>query len=42
MSRLFGLLFRSDRAACIAQIRRVGLEGHAQAMADRRAHTIKR
>ncbi|HEX8987871.1 MAG TPA: DUF3795 domain-containing protein [Rhodocyclaceae bacterium] len=42
MSRLFGLLFRSDRAACIAQIKQLGLEGHAQAMAGRQAQTIKR
>ena len=42
MSRLFGLVFRSDRAACIAQIKRLGLEGHAKAMAEMRAQTIKR
>ena len=33
ISKLFGLLFKSDRAACIAQIKVLGLEGHAQAMA---------
>jgi hypothetical protein len=42
VSRLFGLLFNSDRAACIAQIRRLGLEGHAQSMAEMRAQTIRR
>jgi hypothetical protein len=42
MSRLFGLVFRSDRAACIAQIKRLGLEGHARAMAESGRHSIKR
>jgi len=41
VSKLFGLLFRSDRAACVDQIRRLGLEGHAAAMAERGAHTIR-
>ncbi len=42
VSKLFGLVLRSDRAACIAQIKRLGLEGHAGAMAASGAHTIKR
>ena len=42
MSRLFGLLFNSDRAACIAQIRQLGHEGHSKAMAEMRTQTIKR
>lgn len=42
VSRIFALLFRSDRAACVAQIRRLGLDGHAQAMAQQRLQTIKR
>jgi len=42
ISRIFGFIFRSDRAACIAQIKRIGLEGHAAAMAESRSHTIKR
>ena len=42
MSRLFGLVFSSDRAACIDQIRQHGLDGHAKIMADLRSHTIKR
>jgi hypothetical protein len=42
MSKLFGLVFRSDRAACIAQIRRLGLEGHAKAMAEMKSQTIRR
>mgnify|MGYP001091954620 CR=1 FL=1 len=41
ISKLFGLVFRSDRAACIQQIKDMGLEGHAQCMAQKKAHTIK-
>jgi len=41
MARLFGLVFRSDRAACIAQVRRLGLEGHARAMAEAGAQTLR-
>lgn len=42
MSKLFGLVFSSDRAACIDQIKQCGLDGHAKIMADLRRHTIKR
>ena len=42
MSKLFGFVFRSDRAACIAQIKRVGIDGHAAIMAENKTHTIKR
>lgn len=42
MSRLFGYVFRSDRAACIAQIRQLGLDGHATAMAKLGRPAIKR
>jgi hypothetical protein len=42
VSRLFGFVFKSDRAACIAQISRIGMAGHAKIMADRKLQTIKR
>jgi len=42
MSRLFGFVFRSDRAACIAQIRQLGLEGHAKVMAEQKRQSLKR
>jgi hypothetical protein len=42
VSRIFALVFRSDRAACVDQIRRLGLTGHAQAMADRKLHAIRK
>jgi len=42
VARLFAWLFRSDRRACIVQIRDKGLEGHAQAMAALGTQTIRR
>ncbi len=42
MSKLFGLLLRSDRAACIEQIRRLGVQGHADEMTKARKQTIRR
>ena len=41
-SKVFGLLFRSDRAACVRQIRSLGLEGHAKDMAEKKRVSIKR
>ena len=34
ISRVFALVMRSDRAGCIDQIKQLGLEGHAVAMAE--------
>jgi len=42
ISRIFGLIFRSDRAACIEQIRELGIQGHADNMTERKRQTIKR
>lgn len=42
IAKLFGLIFRSDRAACIHQIREVGLEGHAQRMAEAQRQSLPR
>jgi hypothetical protein len=42
ISQLFGLVFKSDRAACIAQLKQLGLDGHAKAMSEMRSRTIKR
>ncbi|HOT45201.1 MAG TPA: DUF3795 domain-containing protein [Spirochaetota bacterium] len=42
MARIFGFIFRSDRAACIAIIRAEGYEAFARDMAVRRARTIPR
>jgi hypothetical protein len=42
ISRLFGLIFRSDRAACIEQIRVKGPQGHADIMAMNQTQSIRR
>jgi len=42
IAKLFGLVFRSDRRACILQIREQGLPGHAETMAARRQQAIRR
>lgn len=42
IARIFGFIFRSDRAACIRQIRELGPEEHARIMREKKQHTIKR
>jgi len=42
MARLFSLFFRSDRAACIRQIKELGIQGHADNMAENRHQAIKK
>lgn len=42
IAKLFGLIFRSDRAACIAQIKRVGINAHADDMAAHNRQSIKK
>jgi hypothetical protein len=42
MSKVFALLFKSDRAACIKQIREIGIQGHAKKMTGMKAQTIKK
>ncbi|HAH05447.1 MAG TPA: hypothetical protein DCM05_02800 [Elusimicrobia bacterium] len=41
ISKLIGFLLRSDRAACIAQIKRLGLQGHAAQMACCGRHSLR-
>ncbi|MEW6609683.1 MAG: DUF3795 domain-containing protein [bacterium] len=41
-SKIFGLIFKSDRAACIQQIREMGIQGHAENMAQYKRQSIKR
>lgn len=38
----FGLIFRSDSAACVRQIREKGIESHANDMGCKRRHTIRK
>ena len=42
VSRMFGLLFRSDRPACIKQVKELGLAGHAKRMTELQMQTIRR
>jgi hypothetical protein len=42
ISRLFGLIFRSDRRACVLQIRQHGLQGHAELMAAQQIQSLRR
>lgn len=41
ISKMFGLIFNSDRKACITQIKRIGISGHAQKMAAEKRQSIK-
>ena len=42
MARLFGLVFRSDRAACIDLIKKSGYEAYAREMSAKERMSIKR
>ena len=42
ISKIFGLIFRSDRSACIKQIRQRGVQGHAENMTRNKQHSIKK
>ena len=42
IARLFGLIFRSDRAACVRQIKKLGVAGHAECMAADRRQSLPR
>ena len=42
MSKLFSFLFKSDRAACIEQIRSTGIDTHAQKMAASGMQSIRK
>ena len=42
MAKLFGFIFRSNRPACVARIKEIGIEQYAEEMAQKRAQSIKR
>ncbi len=42
MARFFGLIFQSDRPACIKKIKEIGVERYADKMAKQRLQSIKR
>ena len=42
MARIFALIFRSDRPACIARIKEIGVEAYAKEMAEHGLQSIRR
>lgn len=42
ISTVFGVLFNSDRPACIARIKEIGYEGFATEMAAAKIQTIRK
>ena len=42
MSKLFALIFRSDRAACIDNIREFGIQSYADKMSELKQQAIKK
>lgn len=42
IAKIFAFLFRSDRRACILQIKKLGAAGHAKRMAELRKQSLKR
>ena len=42
ISKVFALIFRSNRAACIQQIQDIGIEGHADYMSENKLQSLKR
>lgn len=41
MSKMFAFIFRSNRAACIKQIKDLGIQGHAEMMAKHKFQSLK-
>lgn len=42
MAKIFSLIFRSDRPACIQQIKELGIQGYADNMAETKRQSIKK
>ena len=42
VSKIFAFVFKSDRKACIEQIKSLGLAGHAESMAKSKQQSIKK
>lgn len=42
ISKIFGFIFRSNRAACILQIKEKGIKGHAEIMSAQKIQSIRR
>jgi hypothetical protein len=42
IARVFGLVFNSDRRACVLKVRELGTEGFAALMAEQGRHSLPR
>jgi len=42
IAKVFSLVFRSNRAACIQQIRTLGIQGHAEDMSTHKRQSIRK
>ena len=42
MSKVFAFIFRSNRAACINQIKEIGILGHSEKMSELKLQSLKR
>lgn len=42
IAKIVGFFLRSNRAACIEQIKKLGIQGHAELMAREKKQTIRR
>jgi hypothetical protein len=42
ISKVVGFVLRSNRSACIRQIKEIGVEGHAKKMAELKCSTIRK
>jgi hypothetical protein len=42
ISKIVGFVLRSDRAACVMQIKKMGIQGHADTMTRQKKQTIKK
>ena len=42
ISRIIGFVLRSDRAACIRQIKQMGIQGHTDIMTKQKKQTIRK
>jgi hypothetical protein len=42
ISKAFAFIFRSNRAACINQIKEIGIQGHSEKMSELKLQSLKR
>jgi len=42
LARVFAIIFRSNRPACVDRIKELGMDGYAKEMAEKEIQTIKR